>query len=132
MAKRFKFVVVFEGDLDMIPGWGHSEVDWHRLATAAFLMQKHYNTEVTITETTDARNVLDGWTNMQDGWVEVEGFDMPSNLAEETDVQVKTEENPNGYTEWFPAGKVWTGHRPKVPSARVTHYRKRKPSQPQA
>jgi hypothetical protein len=42
--QRFRFVVEFTGDLDMVPGAMHQVEDWHHMATQRIDAQTHYNT----------------------------------------------------------------------------------------
>lgn len=48
MKRRIVFTVVFEADMDSVPGWGYQPEDWHKLATAHFNQQSHYNTKSTV------------------------------------------------------------------------------------
>lgn len=129
MKKRFKFTVVFEGDLDMVPGWGHSEADWHKFAMAEMLRQSHYNTTATVIESTDTRDVFGGWVTNEAGWVEIPETEYPPTaLANDAVIQIRTVNMPKGYyhPEWFRAAEVFTPERRNIVGARVTHYRLRK------
>jgi len=48
MKKRFKIVIEFEGDIDMVPGWGDNTADWVRMIARDFERQTHYNTSAKV------------------------------------------------------------------------------------
>lgn len=121
MAKRFRIVAVLEGDLDALPGMCHQETDWQQIAFRDFLAQTHYNTSVTILESTDHRDIMGGYASIFDGWIEHDEPTMPHGVKPDDMVQVRTTKMPNGYlNEWIPAELVWnSAQRAEV----VTHYR---------
>jgi hypothetical protein len=45
------FVIAFEADKDMVPGWGDNVEDWVSLATREFRRQSHYNTALRVIST---------------------------------------------------------------------------------
>lgn len=54
---RATFIVVFEADLDIIPGTMHQESDYHRIATQEFnrVTGNHYNMQATVVASTNHR-----------------------------------------------------------------------------
>ena len=130
MAKRFKFTVVFEGDLDSFPGAAHNEADWHAIAIDHFMRQTHYNVSATIVESTDTRGVFGGWGSMQGGWIEIEDPNVsrallkPDDLDPDEMVQVKTPAYPNSYPIWIAAREFWPSKRNG--DDRITAYRRTK------
>ena len=130
MAKRFRIVAVLEGDLDGFSGMMHQETDWQLFAFREFLAQAHYNTKVTITESTDHRQIMGGYRSIFEGWIECSGDEIPDDMHPSTMVQVRTVRLLNGYLNgWYPAADVWSEERrsvnTKLDDHKVTHYRPR-------
>ncbi len=126
-GKPFRFVIAFEGNLDSVPGAWHSEADFQQLVTHDFLRISQYNASVTILESTDAYDTMGGYKSNAEGWIEVEGQDMPEGLSPDTEIQVRTRTVTN-CMQWFPAGSWWVEDRKAFPDAQITHYRPRKPA----
>jgi len=50
MPKRFKFVIEFEVDKDMVPGFGYEVQHWIDFTTREFMRQGHYHPKIVIKE----------------------------------------------------------------------------------
>lgn len=64
--KRVRIVMVFEADLDAVPGWGHRPDSWIDLAKREFERQSHYNTTAETISITEMDKVFvegTGWVN---------------------------------------------------------------------
>lgn len=132
MGKPFSFTIEFTGELDQIHGTFYSEADFQNMVIRHFQDSfNSYNPVATVTATTDARGVFGGWMSMQDGWIDVEGFERPPLLPDWIDIQFKTIVQPYGWTEWLKPGAVWVPER-NHPVDRVIQYRFRKPADGQA
>jgi hypothetical protein len=47
---RYRIVIAFEADRDMVPGWGHQIEDWVALFTEPARRNSHYNVTTEIVE----------------------------------------------------------------------------------